>query len=135
LSTARVARRLGRPVLAMPGDVDRPTSRGCNGLLRAGAQVCESAADVVRALGQVAVGVGPSAPATVPRSATAAGAPAPSVSARVLEALAAGPLGLEALASRSGVAAGSLISALLELEWAGLVAPLPGQRWTRRDVA
>src|SRR5439155_1170886 len=37
LSTAAVARRLGRPLLAVPGDVDRPTSRGCNALLRAGA--------------------------------------------------------------------------------------------------
>src|SRR6185503_14015424 len=38
LSTAAAARRLGRPVLAVPGDVDRATSRGCHALIRAGAR-------------------------------------------------------------------------------------------------
>src|SRR5207247_2274758 len=52
LATAGVARRLGRPVLAVPGDVDRPSSRGCHALLRQGAQVCEGARDVLDAMGR-----------------------------------------------------------------------------------
>ena len=39
-ATAQVARSLGRPVLAVPGDVDRPQSAGCLALLRDGARVC-----------------------------------------------------------------------------------------------
>jgi DNA processing protein len=50
LSTAAAARRLGRPVLAVPGDVDRETARGAHALLRTGALLCESAADVLRAM-------------------------------------------------------------------------------------
>ena len=58
LSTATVARRLGRIVLAVPGDIDRATSRGCNALIRSGAGVCEGARDVLAALGEGVAGRG-----------------------------------------------------------------------------
>jgi DNA processing protein len=37
LITARLAAEMGRPVLVVPGDVDRPASVGCNRLIRDGA--------------------------------------------------------------------------------------------------
>jgi DNA processing protein len=37
LITARLAAELGRPVFAVPGDIDRPASKGCNLLIRDGA--------------------------------------------------------------------------------------------------
>jgi len=37
LITARLAAEIGRPVLVVPGDVDRPASAGCNRLIRDGA--------------------------------------------------------------------------------------------------
>jgi DNA processing protein len=37
LITARLAAEMGRPVLVVPGDVDRPASVGCNHLIRDGA--------------------------------------------------------------------------------------------------
>jgi len=37
LITARLAAEVGRPVFAVPGDVDRPASKGCNLLIRDGA--------------------------------------------------------------------------------------------------
>lgn len=112
LSTAAAARRLLRPLLAVPGDVDRPTSRGCNALLRAGAAFCESAADVLR---------------VVPASA-GAGA---SDEARLAAALAEQPLAVEALAEAAGLPIGRALAALLALEWAGAAAVHPGQRWSR----
>jgi DNA processing protein len=114
LSTAAVARRLGRPVLAVPGDVDRPTSRGTNALLGARARVCSSAADVIAALPQGAD----------------SGA-ADSIETRLLGALADGALGAEALAEKARVPIGEAIAALLRLEWAGVAVPLAGQRWRR----
>jgi DNA processing protein len=116
LATAAHARRIGRPVLAVPGDVDRPTSRGCHLLLRSGAGVCESVADVIEAIGDHA------------RVARSPGE-------RVLAALEAGPLSLEVLVAQSGVPALDLPPLLLELEWSGCVMPLPGQRWARRIAA
>lgn len=51
LITADHALDLGREVLAVPGRIDNPNSCGVHRLLREGAAVCESAADVLRALG------------------------------------------------------------------------------------
>ncbi len=51
LITADHALDLGREVLAVPGRIDNPNSRGVHRLLREGAAVCESADDVLRALG------------------------------------------------------------------------------------
>jgi len=108
LHTAAFARRLGRPVLAVPGDVDRPTSRGCHALLRGGARVCEDAADVLAAL---------------PRGTGAR--------ARLLDALGSRPAGLEAIARRAGTTLPETLELLLRLEWAGSARALPGQRWAR----
>jgi DNA processing protein len=51
LITADHALDLGREVLAVPGRVDNPNSCGVHRLLREGAALCESADDVLRALG------------------------------------------------------------------------------------
>lgn len=115
LATAAAARRLGRPLLAFPGDVDRPESRGCHALLRAGALLCESAADVVRALGDGA--------------ATAGG-----VEGRLLAALRAAPLSVESLAVAAGVPVDRTLAALVQLEWSGLARACPGQRWARETA-
>jgi len=114
LSTAAAARRLRRPVLAVPGDVDRETSRGTHGLIRAGAALCESAGDVLRALA-----------AAEPRGAPAAPAD------RLREALGSAPRTVDDLARAAGLDVAATLALLLELEWAGLAAAAPGQRWRR----
>ena len=50
-TTARLALELGRDVLAVPGPVDRGGHAGCHRLLRDGATLCESADDVLAAMG------------------------------------------------------------------------------------
>uniref|UniRef100_A0A832MMJ5 DNA-protecting protein DprA n=1 Tax=Eiseniibacteriota bacterium TaxID=2212470 RepID=A0A832MMJ5_UNCEI len=122
LATAARARALGRPLLAVPGDLDRPTSAGANALLRAGARPCLDASDVLRAL--------EAAPSAASNAAGAGPADAPA--ARLLARLATGVCGLEALAAAAGLGAGAALAALLELEWAGLVERVPGSRWRRR---
>jgi DNA processing protein len=114
LATAAAARRLGRPVLAVPGDVDRETSRGSNALIRAGAALCENAGDVLRALEsgpQRRVGAAPQA--------------------RLRAALRAEPRTADELAAAAALAVDETLALLLELEWAGAALPVPGQRWRR----
>ena len=113
LSTAKVARSLGRPLFAVPGDVDRPASQGCLALLRDGARVCVSAADVL---------------AVVPPVAARA-------ESRLLDALRAEPASLEALAARSGLGLSESLALLLRLQWAGAVQSCPGQRWRKSGAA
>lgn len=115
LSTARVASRLGRALFAVPGDVDRPTSRGTLDLLRGGARVCAEAGDVLAVLGAPPV-----------RAAGDA-----SRRANVLAALDEVPRTLEGLAARAGLPVSEALAELLPLQWAGAAASEPGQRWRR----
>lgn len=62
LITAKSAIEHGREVLAVPGDVDRPTSEGCNLLIRDGAIPVLGAEDLVAAISLV---LGPPAAAAV----------------------------------------------------------------------
>jgi len=114
LATAACACRLGRPVLAVPGDVDRETSRGTHALIRAGATLCESAGDVLKVLG----------------SGASCGAGAPP-QARLGAALRAEPRGVDELAAGAGLAVDETLALLLQFEWAGAAVALPGQRWRR----
>ena len=50
LITARLAAELGRPVFAVPGDVDRAASKGCNLLIRDGAHPALGVEDLIAEL-------------------------------------------------------------------------------------
>ena len=47
LITANFAAEYGRTVYAVPGRIDSPRSAGCHDLIKDGAQLCESAEDVL----------------------------------------------------------------------------------------
>ncbi|MFQ5518034.1 MAG: DNA-processing protein DprA [Acidimicrobiia bacterium] len=57
LITARIAAEIGRPVFAVPGDIDRETSLGCNLLIRDGAIPVLDGGDLLEALSVVPVPV------------------------------------------------------------------------------
>jgi DNA processing protein len=111
LATAAAARTLGRVVLAVPADVDRPGAQGTLALLRAGAQPCADAGDVLRALG--------------PRTREAS-----DPDALLLASLGREPRDVETIARACGAGAGETLARLLRLQWSGLAVGLPGGRWT-----
>jgi DNA processing protein len=80
LITARLGAELGRPVFAVPGDVDRSTSEGCNRLIRDGAHPVLGSSDLLEELSLV---IGP--PASV--ADTTHGIPADGVQIGELPAL------------------------------------------------
>jgi DNA processing protein len=125
LSTATFARRLGRPVLAVPGDVDRETARGALALLRGGARLCEHAGDVMAAMGAGRTD------RPRPEMADMAAEPPATPEARVLAALGGEPATVDRLAAAAGLPVPTVLAALLALQWAGAARPHPGQRWVR----
>jgi DNA processing protein len=96
------------PVLAVPGDVDRRHVQGCLALIRDGAILARHAADVLEVLG-VAGGGRSEAP------------PRDGLEGRVLEALAGGEAGLDALAEACAAPAPQILAALALLELDGRV--------------
>ncbi len=124
LSTAKVARKLARPLLACPGDVDRPGSMGTLALLRAGARIAADAGDVMAAL--------PARALPTHARAAAAGTPPMDAMGCLLAALTDAPSTLDALAASTRLSLPELQALLLQLEWSGMAARVPGQRWRRR---
>jgi DNA processing protein len=116
LNTAGHAADLGIPVLAFPGDVERPKAAGCNALIRDGATLVRDAADVLAALPTVA----PVAPVAAKRAAPQH-ASDPSPVRHVLAALAEGAREAAALADCVALAPAELSSVLGELETAGRI--------------
>lgn len=54
LITARMAAEQGRDVFALPGSLNNPMAKGCHRLIREGARLVETTADIMQELGPVA---------------------------------------------------------------------------------
>ena len=118
LLTADHALDLGREVLAVPGRVDAPNSRGVHKLLREGAALCEGAADVLRALGVEADPGTPVSGTDGGRRAVAGATPAES---SLLAALESEEIDADGLLERTGLPAPEGLAALSALELRGAV--------------
>jgi DNA processing protein len=134
LITARLAAEMGREVFAIPGSIHAPQSRGCHALIKQGAKLVETAQDVMDELGwgQTAC---PAVQASTAGEGGYGDAGGATVADDVLSAMGHDPVGLDALAARTGLGPADLGVRLLELELAGQVARLPGQLFQRRAAA
>jgi DNA processing protein len=117
LNTAGHAADRGIPVLAFPGDVDRPKAAGCNALIRDGATLVRDADDVLAAL---PLPLAPAHRAARRCSEHIARDDAPEVR-RVLVALHGGACDPGTLADRLDLAPAELFPVLTELEFAGRI--------------
>ncbi len=132
LITARIAQDAGREVFAVPGSPLDPRARGGNDLIRQGAPLVETAADVLDNLpGDLATPLfrareiapdpmpePPQGPADIPQDAHA----------MVLGLLSPEPTKVDDLMRRCQFSSSAVLAVLLELELAGRVRALPGSR-------
>jgi len=131
LITARLAAELGKEVFAVPNRVDAPGASGVHALIRDGAKLVESVADVLDELPNL--GVKPAAGEEAAAEATLAlKVKLSPEEARLIEVMDGEPLGVDALASRAGIEARKVSGALTLLELKGLVRALPGGRFMKR---
>jgi DNA processing protein len=149
LITARYAAEHGRPVMAVPGNIDRESSRGTNALLKDGALMITECRDILTALGMVVLPARPEhqrtfdlgweaeeTPAT--NHATASPAAAPAAPAhltpaqqQLITALSLTPRHIDALAHATGMTATTASVEMTLLELTGLVRRLPGNTYIR----
>jgi DNA processing protein len=139
LITARFALEQGREVFAVPGSPLDPRSRGCNDLLRDGATLTETAADILTQLGPLLPAELP-APRAMTRASqprlplmtavqTAPAAPQIPEDAAlelVVEKLSPTPVAVDELVRQCHLSAASVATLLLELELAGRIERHPG---------
>lgn len=144
LITARLANESGREVFALPGSIHAEQSRGCHALIREGARLVESAAEVLdelRALTSAAGASGARAAAQAKRAPARPGvAPARTPTPDepedpLLQALGHDPMSVDSLQARTGWPTPQLLARLLELELEGQVARLPGGLYQRCVLA
>ena len=137
LITARLAAELGREVLAVPGRITAPESRGANRLIQDGAHVAMGWEDVVAVLPErwkacivpdrvlaADLAAKGDAGASNPAHLGAAGS-------QVLRLLGEDPIDIDHVIERSGLGAGRVSAALLELELEGRVRQIEGKRFVR----
>lgn len=145
LITARLAQELGREVFAVPGSPLDPRARGGNDLLRDGAILTETAEDVLDNLS----GFGALFPVRTPRMETSEETscdfePADQLEgssdlgnarSQVVGLLSPTPVKVDDLVRRCQLSPAAVLAVLLELELAGRVETLPGNRFALLTTA
>jgi len=116
LITAESALRQGKQVLAVPGDITRASSAGCNLLIRDGAFPVHDVDDLIESL-ELILGPAPARPVS----------PGPSdgldsEEEQVFALVRGGDADIDSLVAATGKPAGSLLALLGRLELAGIVA-------------
>jgi DNA processing protein len=118
LISARLALEQGRELFAVPGNIDSPTSRGTNALLRDGCPPLLEAADVLQALGIAHVGATTASPSVaLPKDPDACA---------VLAVLGSEPVHVDDVVDACRLDGARVLELLTTLELAGLAERMPG---------
>ncbi len=130
LITANLASEYGKPIFAVPGPIDKPSSAGCNALIREGATLVTDASHIIDDMGELPFSYRNS---EAPETEKEAHPPLPAEEAAVLEVLSAETeCGVDMIIEKSGLASSVVTAALFKLELRRLVRPLPGFRFIKR---
>lgn len=127
LITARLAVEQGKEVFAIPGSIHSPQSRGCHALIRQGAKLVETVADVLE---ELRLDAAPALSEPPVPNADAARSDAAQEHA-LLGQLGFDAVSLDALCARTGFSAAALQAQLLELELMGSIGRVPGGLFQR----
>ncbi|MBT8045039.1 MAG: DNA-processing protein DprA, partial [Verrucomicrobiae bacterium] len=129
--TANLAGELGKPIYAVPGQIDRPTSAGCNALIREGATLVTGGHDILDDISVLPLGDGSNSGgnhAIVSKEKPAlCGA-----ELGIFDALEGETLRIDELLSATSLPLPEVNATLLKLEIQGLVRQLPGGRFCQK---
>jgi DNA processing protein len=131
LITARLAGDQNRELFAVPGSIHNPLSRGCHELIRQGAKLTETVADILSELNFSAFFERERRVPGSPDSAADFAAGMDKEHKILLDALGFDPADLDMLVVRTGFKAEAVSSMMLILELEGHVQAAPGGRYSR----
>jgi len=127
LITANLASEYGKPVFAVPGPIDKPTSAGCNQLIRDGATLVADASHILDDLGELPFARKASAAQPVSENPEL-----PEDEATVFAAVTTDESPVDLIIERCGLPAHTVTATLMKLEMRRLVRAFPGFRYARR---
>ena len=131
LITARHAAEQGREVFAIPGSIHNPLARGCHALIRQGAKLVETAADIIEELGALAhFNADASAPVVSASDSSTQLYDDPEYQ-KLFDCMDFAPISIDQLVERSGLTPEAVSSMLLIMELQGYVVAVAGGRYTR----
>lgn len=123
LITARQALEQGREVMAIPGSIHSPLSKGCHALIKQGAKLVENIQDILDELHCL--------PATSYRQSNNQEVGEAAEDAELLKHLGYDAVDIDTLCARSGLTAEIVSAMLLTLELDGQISSLPGGCYQR----
>jgi DNA processing protein len=129
LITANYALEQGREIFAVPGSPLDPRAKGTNRLIREGATLTESVADVLAALRPILGQSFREPEARAPRGTMDPEyGEAEAIRSQIAELLGPAPVEVDELFRQSGAPVGAVLTVILELELAGRLTRHPGNR-------
>jgi DNA processing protein len=140
LITAKAALENNREVMAIPGKVDSPLSRGANQLIKEGAKLIESVEDVMEALGYIGEQLQSHVSTAAADALQKVQAPLFDVSQlnlsgdekMIYDCLGNEPLYLDHIITQTDLSPGNINASLISLQLKGLVKQLPGSLFLRK---
>jgi len=127
LITAQQAADQGRTVYAVPGNIDRPSSHGCNRLIQEGAKLIMDGADVLDDL----MTLFPTQPLAPKVENTKPSAALAGDEVTVYDAIGTSETHVNELTERTGLPASTINATLMKLEMKRVIKPLPGKFYVR----
>ncbi|HET6724799.1 MAG TPA: DNA-processing protein DprA [Gammaproteobacteria bacterium] len=127
LISARLASEQGREVFAIPGSIHNPLAHGCHRLIRDGAKLVETAADVLEELAPL-LGLADRREDAADNASGAAGSP-------ILNYVDFAPTSVDCVVERSGLTPAAVSAMLLSLELQGSIAAAPGGGYMRTSTS
>lgn len=124
LITANLAGEMGKPIYAVPGQIDRPSSAGCHALIREGAALVTSGNDILDDISVLPLQEG------VQGDEAALRPPLGPVEQMVVDAMENGASLVDELLHATTLSLSEINAMLLKLEIQGRVQQLPGSRFT-----
>ncbi|HUW19733.1 MAG TPA: DNA-processing protein DprA [Sedimentisphaerales bacterium] len=140
LITARAALENNREVMAVPGKIDSPLSKGSHQLIKEGAKLVESVEDVMEALGYIGDQLHEHATNAAEKATERMETPLFDVSQlslsdnekRIYECLNTEPMHIEQIIGETSLEPGRINAGLISLRLKGLIKQLPGSLYMRR---
>ncbi|MEJ2704135.1 MAG: DNA-processing protein DprA, partial [Sedimentisphaerales bacterium] len=140
LITAQAALDYDREVMAVPGKIDSPLSKGAHQLIKEGARLIESVENVMDALGHLGEQLQEHVTTAAAQATEAAERSLFDVSQlklsddekKVFDCLDTEPVHIEQIIAESKLAPGSVNASLISLRLKGLIKQLPGSLFAKR---